>query len=120
MSEIRELSVEFFKVLADQTRLEILYSLKEKELTQLELVKKLAKKGLNNGKEFAQSTISQHLTKLKNSNLIDSELKNNVNHYKIKELEIFEMLNQFQVFILKTNKERSSRLDEVDRLDTLF
>ena len=111
MSEIRQLSVEFFKVLADQTRLEILYSLKDRNLTQAEIQDKLAK---------TQSTISQHLNKLKNANLIESELQDNVNHYKVKNPEIFEMLNQFQVFILKTNKERLSVSNDYDRLNTLF
>jgi DNA-binding transcriptional ArsR family regulator len=111
MSEIRQLSVEFFKVLADQTRLEILYSLKERNLTQAEIQEKLAK---------TQSTISQHLNKLKDVNLIESELQDNVNHYKVKNPEIFEMLNQFQVFILKINRERLSVLNDYDRLDTLF
>ena len=111
MSEIRELNVEFFKVLADQTRLEILYSLKERSLTQSEIQEKLEK---------TQSTISQHLNRLRNANLIESELYDNVNHYKVKNPEIFEMLNRFQVFILKTNKERLSGIYDYDRVDTLF
>jgi DNA-binding transcriptional ArsR family regulator len=103
MSEIRELSVEFFKVLADQTRLEILYSLKERSLTQAEIQEKLSR---------TQSTISQHLNKLKSTNLIESELQDNVNHYKVKNSKIFEILNLVQTFILNMN--------DFDRLDTLF
>jgi DNA-binding transcriptional ArsR family regulator len=118
--EIKKSFPEFLKVLADQTRLEILYSLKEKKMTQAGLVKKLAHSGLNYGKELAQSTISQHLSKLKSFDLIDSELKDNVNYYKVKEPEIFEMLYSFQVLMLKLNKDKFSGLNDFDRLDTLF
>jgi len=111
MSEIRQLSVEFFKVLGDQTRLEILYLLKEKNTTQGEIQEKLEK---------TQSTISQHLTKLKNANLIESEIHDNVKHYKIKDTEIFELLHSLQVFLIKLNIDNLIELRDFDRLDTLF
>jgi ArsR family transcriptional regulator len=111
MIELLDKMIEFFKVLADNTRLEILFSLKERNMTQGEIQDKLEK---------TQSTISQHLNKLKNANLIESEIQDYVNHYKIKDPEIFEILNSFQEFILKLNKERFSGINDFDRLDTLF
>jgi DNA-binding transcriptional ArsR family regulator len=111
MSEIRQLSVEFFKVLGDQTRLEILYSLKERNMTQGEIQEILEK---------TQSTISQHLTKLRNAKLIESEMHDNINHYKIKDSEIFELLQSLQVFVIKLNKDNLIGLRDFDRLDTLF
>jgi len=55
MSEITEFTINFLKVLADQTRLQILDLLKDHEITQ---------KDIEDNLKLTQSTISQHLKTL--------------------------------------------------------
>lgn len=111
MSEIRHLSVEFFKLLADPTRLELLYLLKEKEVTQAYIQKKLNK---------SQSTISQHLKNLIDANLVDVEINEKVNHYRIKDSRFFDLLDVFHAFVIKINKEKLDDIYDLDVLDTLL
>ena len=111
MSEIRHLSVDFFKVLSDPTRLELLYLLKEREITQAYIQKKLG---------ISQSTISQHLKTLIDSNLIEVEKNGKKNHYKIKDKRFFELLDAFHAFVIKLNKEKLDGIYDLDVLDTLL
>jgi len=61
MSENKTQFIEFLRILADQTRLDILDLLQHEKKTSLQIQKKLNK---------SQSTISQHLKALTNKNLI--------------------------------------------------
>ncbi|TFG22182.1 MAG: ArsR family transcriptional regulator [Promethearchaeota archaeon] len=110
MSEIRNLSVDFFKVLSDSTRLELLYLLKEREVTQAYIQKRLEK---------SQSTVSQHLKNLIDANLVDVEINEKVNHYKIKDKKFFELLDAVIEFVIKLNKEKLYGSDH-DVKDTLL
>jgi len=111
MSEITQFTVEFFKVLADQTRLQILDFLKDREITQKDIEEALG---------ISQSTISQHLKTLITSNLINFERKDNKNFYRIKNREFFNLINDIRYFVVKLNKEKQSGLESLDILDTLF
>ena len=111
MSEIRQLSVDFFKVLSDPTRLELLYLLKEREITQGYIQKKLGIK---------QSTTSQHLKTLIDSNLIEVEKNGKKNVYKIKDTRFFDLLDAFHAFVIKINKEKLDGINDLDVLDTLL
>ena len=111
MSEINQLTVDFLRVLGDQTRLEILDLLRSKEITQADIQKELG---------ITQSTISQHLKTLINSNLIEVEKKDNKNHYKAKFSEIFELIKTLNTFVIKLNKEKISDIQDLDIIDTLF
>ena len=130
MREIRKLIVEFLKIIADQTRLEILQLINKEEKSSSEIQEILNK---------SQSTISQHLKILKNNGLIDSFQKeimleienpkkknqkntilNPIKYYKIKHQEIFRILADIQSFVINTNKEKIKGLRDLDVFDTLL
>ncbi|NHJ21651.1 MAG: ArsR family transcriptional regulator [Candidatus Lokiarchaeota archaeon] len=90
MSEFRNDLIEFLKVLADQTRLEILDLINNESKTSAQIQSALEK---------SQSTISQHLKVLTNSNIIKFERKDNVKYYEIKNVEIFKILIDIKSFI---------------------
>ena len=94
MSEDRNDLIEFLKVLADQTRLEILDLLNNEKRTSLQIQSALDK---------SQSTISQHLKVLTNNNIIKFERKNNVKYYEIKNEEIFNLLIDIKSFVIRND-----------------
>lgn len=110
MSELRKFLIDFLKILADSTRLEILDLLRNGDKTSRKIQKELNK---------SQSTISQHLKLLINNNLIISEKKRNLNHYKIKNQDIFKLISSISEFANKINKEKLKELRDLDVLDTL-
>jgi len=110
MSELKKYLVDFLKILADPTRLEILALLRSSDKTSLKIQKALKK---------SQSTISQHLKLLINNNLIISEKKSNINYYKIKNLDIFQLISSISDFANEINKEKLKELRDLDVIDTL-
>ena len=110
MSELKKEIIEFLKVLADQTRLEILDLLYQEKNTSSEIQSALNK---------SQSTISQHLKVLTSKNLIIFERINNIKYYKIKNLEIFKLLVDIKDFVTKINQEKLKDLRDFDIIDTL-
>ena len=110
MSELKKETIEFLKVLADQTRLEILDLLNHEKKTSSEIQLALNK---------SQSTISQHLKVLANKNLIIFERINNIKYYQIKNLEIFKLLVEIKDFVAKINQEKLKDLRDLDVIDTL-
>lgn len=110
MSEIRKFTVEFLKVLADYTRLDILELLKDKNLNQEEIKDVLDK---------SQSTISQHLKTLTSINLIEFDTSKKKKYYKIKNQDILKLLSDIISFVIKINKEKIVDLRDLDVLDTL-
>jgi len=110
MSEPKKDITEFLKVLADQTRLEILDLLFREKKTSSEIQSALKK---------SQSTISQHLKVLTSTNLIIFERINNIKHYKIKNLEIYKLLAGIKDFVVKINQEKLKDLRDLDVIDTL-
>ena len=110
MSEIKKDIIEFLKVLADQTRLEILDLLNHEKKTSSEIQLALNK---------SQSTISQHLKVLANKNLIIFDRINNIKYYKIKNSEIFKLLVDIKDFAAKINQEKLKDLRDLDVIDTL-
>ena len=111
MSELTEKIADFLKVLGDQTRLEVLELLKTGEKTSREIEDTLEK---------SQSTISQHLKILIETELIDFEKKGNKNYYKIKYDYIFKILTFVQSFVITLHKEKLKKAAELDIYDTLF
>ena len=111
MSEIKELTINFLKILADQTRLDILNLIKEKEHTQEDLMTLLMK---------SQPTISQHLNLLKKNNLITYSKKENRKYYKINDNELFNLLRSINKFVIKNNKEKLRDLIDSDVFEVLF
>ncbi|MHA1688878.1 MAG: ArsR/SmtB family transcription factor [Promethearchaeota archaeon] len=96
--------INFLSLLADNTRLDILNLLKEKERPSAEIQEILNK---------SQSTISQQLKLLRENQLINYRKRNNVNYYYIKNENIFKLLANLQAFIdnIEINElwERSKR-----------
>ena len=111
MSGIKELTIDFLKVLADQTRLDILELIQKNEHTQDDLMKLLQK---------SQSTISQHLNLLLTNNLITYYKKENRKVYKINDSEIYDLLGKINEFVIKSNKEKLRNLIDSDIFDILF
>jgi len=111
MSELTGKIADFLKVLGDQTRLEVLELLKNGEKTSKEIEDTLEK---------SQSTISQHLKILIETELIDFEKKGNKNYYKIKYDYIFKILTFVQSFVITLHTEKVKKAAELDIYDTLF
>jgi ArsR family transcriptional regulator len=111
MSELRKDFIEFMKILADQTRLEILDLLNNEKRTSSQIQSALNK---------SQSTISQHLKVLTNKNLITFERINNIKYYKIRNKEIFKLLIDIKSFVAGINKERLQSMSNEDIIDTLL
>ena len=111
MSEARKDFIEFLRVLADQTRLEIIDLLRNEKKTSSDIQTVLNK---------SQSTISQHLKVLANKNLIIFERINNVKYYKINNLEIFKLLVGIKSFVAGINKDKLKAMNDEDIIDVLF
>ncbi len=110
MSELTEKIADFLKILSDQTRLEILELLRNGEKTSKEIQERLGK---------SQSTISQHLKRLNDEDLIINEEKDNINYYRIKYQYIFKILKFIQSFVITLQKEKIRKLSELNIEDTL-
>jgi len=111
MSELKKDIIEFLKVLADQSRLDILDLLYHEKKTSSEIQSALNK---------SQSTISQHLKVLTSKNLIIFDRINNIKYYTIKNMEIYKLLADIKSFVARINKERLQNMSNEDILDTLF
>lgn len=110
MSELRKFTVEFLKVLADPTRLEILDQLRNIEKNSSEIQEELEK---------SQSTISKHLNMLVDNNLIEFEKKDNIKYYKIKNNDIFTLLSHINSTVADINTEKLKDLIDIDRNEIL-
>lgn len=108
MSELKKETIEFLKLLADQSRLDILDLLYHGKKTSSEIQSALKK---------SQSTISQHLKVLTNKNLIIFDRivlnKKTIKHYKIRNMEVFKLLAEIRAFVARIN------MNNEDILDTL-
>jgi DNA-binding transcriptional ArsR family regulator len=116
MSELKKDIIEFLKVLADQTRLDILDLLYREKKSSSEIQSALHK---------SQPTISQQLKILASKNLIiferiKNENDNNVKYYKIKNRGIFKLLIDIKSFVDGMNKERLQTISDEDIIDTLL
>ncbi len=110
MSELRKYTIEFLKVLADPTRLEILDLLKNSEKNSSEIQDLLKR---------SQSTTSKHLNMLAENNLITFEKKNNIKYYKIENEHIFNLISNINSIVAEINKEKLKDLRDVDIYNTL-
>ena len=110
MSEFRRSTVEFLKVLGDPTRLEILEILKKNEKSSSDIQKKLNR---------SQSTTSKHLNMLVDNNLIYFEKKNNIKYYKIKNNNIFNLIDRINSLIADITKEKFRDVRDQDVFNTL-
>jgi len=92
MSELKKETIEFLKLLADQSRLDILDLLYHGKKTSSEIQSALKK---------SQSTISQHLKVLTSKNIITFDRIDNVKHYKIRNMDVFKLLADIRSFVAR-------------------
>ena len=102
MSELKKETIEFLKLLADQSRLDILDLLYHGKKTSSEIQSALKK---------SQSTISQHLKVLTGKNLIIFDRIDNIKHYKIRNMEVFKLLADIRSFVAGINMSNEDILD---------
>jgi len=111
MSDLINNIANFFKILGDPKRLEILLYLKDGEKTSADIQVKINK---------PQPTVSQHLKVLNNENLITFVKKENVKYYSIKDPFLFKILSSIQSFLINLNKEKVKALTDMSIFDTLI
>jgi ArsR family transcriptional regulator len=111
MSELRKYTIEFLKILADPSRLDILDILKNNEKNSSEIQEILGR---------SQSTISKHLNMLVENNLVSFKKKNNIKYYKIENQHVFNLLSNINSIVAEINKEKLKDLRNVDIYDTLI
>jgi len=102
MSELKKETIEFLKLLADQSRLDILDLLYHEKKTSSEIQSALKK---------SQSTISQHLKVLTNKNLIIFDRIDNIKHYRIRNMDVFKLLADIRSFVAGINMSNEDILD---------
>ncbi|ADL13517.1 ArsR/SmtB family transcription factor [Acetohalobium arabaticum] len=104
MSElISKLKSKLFKALAHPTRIQILNLLQEGELCVCEIYEAL---------ELSQSNISQHLKVLRDQNLVESQKVGVEVHYKIKNDEVWEILELAKDLIVEQINQTQSALED--------
>lgn len=109
--ESRRSIVEFLRILADPTRLEILGFLKENEMPASKIKKEISR---------SQSTTSKHLNMLVDNNLIYFEKRHNIKYYKLnRNIEINNLIAQINSIVNIVNKEKLKDIRDVDIIDTL-
>ena len=86
------LEVKIFKALADINRLKIIKLLKEGELCVCELTAVLF---------TSQSTVSHHLSVLKNAGLVKERKEGKWSYFRLSEGAVIELLNQAKLLIDK-------------------
>ncbi len=116
MINLKENIVELFKTLADTTRIEILFFLKdgeEKNATEIQI-------GLGKG----QSSISQQLKILVGKELLEERKDSRNKLFKIKHRGIFKLLSVSKAFISNKSKEEIEKnlekLKDMDIRETLL
>ena len=115
MNELIKYTLDFLKVLGDQTRLEILNLLKEGSKSSKDIEIALNKK---------QPSISQQLKILYNANLITYKTKENNNkkktkYYNLKDKNIFNIISSIHSYVAKNKDYSISDLQNLDIIDTL-
>ncbi len=86
--EVLSLEVKIFKALSDTNRLKIIKLLKEGELCACELTVALSN---------SQSTVSHHLSVLKNAGMIKERKEGKWSYFRLSDGAIIELLNQAQL-----------------------
>jgi ArsR family transcriptional regulator len=111
MIDYKRYTVDFLKVIADPTRLEILELLKDSEKSALKI---------KNNLHRSQSTISKHLNILVDNKLIEFEKKENIKYYKIRYIDIFSLIDRIKSIANDINKDKLKDITDVDVVDTLL
>ncbi|MHA1489590.1 MAG: ArsR/SmtB family transcription factor [Promethearchaeota archaeon] len=122
MIKITENLTEFLKILADTTRLEILEFLRTEPGEKKKREKSAGE--IENGLKKSQSTISQQLKVLVKAKLINVRRESRNKFYKIRDSDIFKILDNVNDFLFNIDKkefsEKMKEFSEKDILDTLY
>lgn len=86
-----EFKVEFLRGLADNTRLKIIESLKDREMTVSQLVEEIGS---------CQSNISTHLKLLKTTGIVKSRNEGKYVYYSLRDETIYEFLSKLEDMLL--------------------
>ena len=86
-----EFKVEFLRGLADNTRLKIIQSLKDREKSVSELVKEVG---------GSQSNISTHLKLLKTTGIVKSRNEGKYVYYSLQDETIYDFLSKLEEMLL--------------------
>ena len=86
-----EFKVEFLRGLADNTRLKIIQSLKDREKSVSELVKEVG---------GSQSNISTHLKLLKTTGIVKSHNEGKYVYYSLQDETIYDFLSKLEEMLL--------------------
>ncbi|KXS45256.1 MAG: ArsR family transcriptional regulator [Candidatus Frackibacter sp. T328-2] len=100
---ISKLKSELFKALAHPTRIQILSLLRKGELCVCDIYEAL---------ELSQSNISQHLKVLKDQDLVESRKDGVMVLYKVKDDEIWEILDSAKSLLVKQINKTKLALEE--------
>jgi DNA-binding transcriptional ArsR family regulator len=111
MAEVESNLVELFKVLADQSRLNILYQLKSGEKNPT---------SLQNALQKGQSTISQQLKILMQANLITMRQEGINKFYRIKDPQLFTVLQTIENFLARRQLDQVEAISSSDVREVLF
>jgi ArsR family transcriptional regulator len=115
MYDFLEDVVGFLKTIGDETRLKILNLLKKEQLTAKEIEERLEK---------SQSTISQHLKNLIEVGVVEKIDSDNpeekAKNYKIKDLNIIKLIENIRSFVISQRRETLEKVNDINRLDTIF
>ncbi|KKL18309.1 hypothetical protein LCGC14_2476830 [marine sediment metagenome] len=106
----RDFTVEFLKLIGHSSILKIFDLLKEGEKTSSVIENKL---------DRAQSTVSEHLNKLVDYNLITFERRGKRKYYKIRNMQIINLIDRVKLMATEINKLKFKDIRDADVEDTL-
>jgi DNA-binding transcriptional ArsR family regulator len=81
---LRNFKADFFKALSHPARIKILELLRSGELSVTELQDRLG---------IESSSVSQHLSVLRNKNIVESRKVGTTAYYRVRDAEVFELLD---------------------------
>jgi DNA-binding transcriptional ArsR family regulator len=100
-SNLVDLESSFLKALAQPTRLQILYFLRDGEQCQCKIIPRMKED---------QSNISRHLTHLRDMGILESRKEGVSVYYKIKDKRIFRLLHLVDQMIKADIEEKARRV----------
>lgn len=99
--DLIQIESDFLKVIAQPTRLKILYFLKGGERCACEIIPKMKED---------QSNISRHLTHMKDAGILESRKEGVSVYYKIKDRRIFHLLSLVDEMVKAEIKEKARKV----------
>jgi DNA-binding transcriptional ArsR family regulator len=108
MEDLKKRIVNFFKVLSDPVRLDILDFIKNNPSTS---------ENIQTALDISQSYASHQLKKLYDADLIDYEKRGKIKIYQPKDNGIYKLLDLIQSYIFKFEKEKYEKFKLIDKFE---